>query len=317
MKKNVLFLLVSVFSITVISAQTKYEAVDKTVQKLGALPTLNVARIADTVSISFTDKEEKARAIFYWIANNIAIDPKAVKQGDNKLTLPEKVTELRRSTPLGFSLLFQEMCSHVNIRCLSVDGYVRHSSAEINEPADEINHSWNVVQLGQSPETWFYVDAYNAAGALDKKMTLFSKAFTGEYFFADRQLFNIVYFPDNSAWQLGGGPKSKKEFFAMPFIGNEAFPLELRKPLPVTGFIKTKIGTPVVFSFSATGTNRPKNISLLIGDEKKQPKPEPVNFDDSGSSIKFSYAFKKEDTYPVKVVADGKTVLEYIVEVNE
>lgn len=298
-------------------AQPKYENVDETVKKFGSLPTLNVARIADTITAAFSGKEEQARAIFYWIANNISIDPKAVKQNDNKNTLPETVIELRRSNALGFSLLFQEMCSHVNIRCLSVDGYVKYSAAEINEKADEKNHSWNVVQLGQSPETWYYADAYKASGFLDKKMTAFTKQFTGEYFFTDRQLFNLAYYPDNEAWQLGLGPKSLKDFYALPVLGNGAFDLGLRKPVPATGYIKTKVGIPVVFSFGATGDKRPKEISLLIGDDRKPIKPEPMDFDDSGAAIRFTYKFKKEDTYPVKIVADGKEVLQYMVEVNE
>ncbi len=313
------FLLVLILaSYSILFAQTKYDAVDRVVQKLGSLPNVNVAIVADTISETFTDKEQKARAIFYWIANNIAIDAKAVKQNDAKNTLPEKVMELRKTTPLGFSLLFQEMCSHVKIRCLSVDGFVKNYAAEINDPADEINYSWNVVQLGQSPETWYYVDASKASGALDKKMNTFTRQFTSEYFFADRTIFNLAYFPDNAAWQLGNtGPKSKKDFYNLVVVNNEAFAVGLGKPLPIIGTIKTKINVEVIFSFNLFEYKIPKNISLIIGDEKKQPKPEPMNFTDNGGSIKFAYRFKKEDTFPIKVLADGREVLQYNVEVKE
>ncbi len=319
MKKSLLTLL-SFIAISICFAQTinpKYKKVDDAVQKLGALTKFNVADIADTITENFSTNEEKARAIFYWIANNIAIDPKAIKQQDEKNKLPEKVIELRRATPLGFSLLVQEMCSYAKIRCLSVDGFVKNHAYEINEKSDEKNYSWNVVQLGQSPETWYYIDACRASGFLDPKLTSFTKHFTSQYFFADKKLFNLIYFPDNMAWQLGGGNKSIKDFYALPIIGNEAIGLEMKKLLPLTGLIKTTIAKPVSFSFSVNNDNTIQKISILIGDEKKKQKEEPMNFENNGGDIRFAYTFKKDDTFPIQIVVDGKIMLQYIVQVAE
>ena len=316
MKKIVLLLIVLATN-TVLNAQNKYKAIDDAVEKLGPLNNFNVAVIADTITRNFTDNEQKARAIFYWIAHNIEIDPKATKQNDNKNTLPEKVIALRKATPLGFSLLVQEMCSDANIRCLSVDGFVKNYAAEINETADEKNYSWNVVQLGQSPERWYYIDAARASGYLDKKLTSFTKQFTSEYFFADRKLFNLTYYPDNSAWQLGGGIKSLKDYYTLPVICNTAFALGMGKPSPITGTIKASLKKPAMFTFPVSGNVEIKNISLIMGDEKKQSKPEAMNFENTGSAISFSYQFKKEDTFPLRIVADGKDILQYMVEVTE
>lgn len=299
------------------NAQIKYKEVDESVEKFGTLADLNVARIADTITAAFSDREQKARAIYYWITHNIAIDPKAVKQNDTKNTLPERVIELRRGNAVGFSLLFQEMCSHVNIRCLTVDGYIRFSAAEINEKADEKNHSWNVVQLGQSPENWYYADAFRGSGFLDKKMTTFTKQFKGELFFANRILFNLASFPDNSAWQLGPGPKSLKEFAALPVIGTAAFSLGVRKLTPALGFIKGNLKKPVVFNIGISGADELKSITILAGDDKKALKPEEIEFSNDGASLRFSYQFKKEDSYPVKIMADGKELLQYMAEISE
>jgi hypothetical protein len=319
MKKFFLSLVVcstTFISIAQISV-SKYKYVDDAVQKLGIFPTKNVAEIAEAITSKFSSNEDKARAIFYWIANNIAIDPKAVSRQDEKNKLPEKVIEIRKATPLGFSLLVREMCSYAKIRCLSVDGFVKNHTAEINEKADEKNYSWNVVQLGQSPETWYYIDACRASGFLDPKQTVFTKQFTSQYFFAEKKLFNQIYFPDNLAWMLGGGNKSIKDFYALPIIGNEAIGLEFRKLAPLTGVIKTVTNKPVDFSFSINNDNTIKKISILIGEEKKKQKEEPMNFDNNNGDIKFSYTFKKEDTFPIQIVADGKIVLQYIVEVKE
>ena len=60
--------------------QSKYKNIDEAVEKLGPLNNFNVAVIADTITEKFADNEQKARAIFYWIANNIQLDPKGTKQ---------------------------------------------------------------------------------------------------------------------------------------------------------------------------------------------------------------------------------------------
>jgi transglutaminase/protease-like cytokinesis protein 3 len=181
-----------------------YTTTDNFIKNLGSLDSLNVARIADTLTRRLSDKEQKARAIFYWIANNIALDLKAIKSNDQRKSLPEDVVKMRKGTPLGFAKLFQEMSSLANIRCLVVDGYVKANTDDINSPSDESNHSWNVVQLGLSPDQWYFVDVAKASGYTDKKMSSFTREFTSNYFFPDKALFNLDHFPDNDAWQLGG-----------------------------------------------------------------------------------------------------------------
>ena len=314
--KKIFPLLLIILSAFISHAQpSAYKSVDAAVEKLGSLSAFNVATIADTITAYFPGSEQKARAIFYWIANNISIDPKATKQNDKKNTVPEKVIELRKTTPLGFSLLLQEMCSDVNIRCISVDGYMKYSAEDINQPADEVNHSWNVVQLGQSPDTWFFVDACRASGYLDLKMTTFTKEFTPGFFFTEKKLFNLANYPDNAAWQLGGGPKALKEFYSFPVVSNYAMETGVGKPDPLIGYVKANLKTPVTFKFTPTAPI--KIITVIFGDLKKQPKPEEMKFNDNGGVISFDYKFKKEETYPFRILADGKEILEYMVEVNE
>ncbi len=297
---------------------SQYSATDNFVQKLGSLDSLNVARIADTLTRRVADKEQKARAIFYWISNNIAWDIKAMRSGDQRKSNPEDVIKLRKATPLGYAKLFQEMSSIANIRCLVVDGYVKNYSDDINNPADEINHSWNVVQLGQSPEQWYFVDVARAGGNFaDKKMTMYKPGFTSNYFFPDRALFNLDHFPDNDAWQLGGGPKSRKDFYALPVIDRAAYDIGLKKPVPVSGLIKTKTKTKVNFSFVYADEATISNVSLLIGEGKKMQKPEPMNFTAANGVVNFSYQFKTGDSFPVAVLVDGKEMLHYLVEVTE
>lgn len=315
--KNVLFLLTAFIFCTGSYAQNNYSATDQFVQKQGSMDSLNLAQIAQKITAVSSDKEQQARAIFYWIANNIALDPRAIKGNDQRKSLPEDVVKLRKGTALGFAKLYQEMASIANIRCLVVDGFIRTGIEDLNSPADEINHSWNVVQLGQSPDSWYVLDAAKGSGILDKKMTVFTKKFTSGYFFTDKTLFNLDHFADNDAWQLGPGTKTIKEFYSLPVIGPAAYEYVLKKPTPATGHIKTKTKGKVSFSLPMNSGESITTVSLLIGEGRKMQKPEPMNFSYTGGAITFSYQFKTEDTYPVQVLVDGKPILEYMVEVSE
>jgi hypothetical protein len=298
-------------------SNTKYQKTDNFIFEIGPLEKSNVATIADTITSSFSDKEIKARSIYTWIANNIEMDPKAIRSGDNKNTEPENVIKLRKTTPLGFALLFQEMCSQADIRCLVVDGYTKYNAEQINEMPDAINFSWNVVQLGTSPNAWFYVDVAKASGYLDTKQTRFTHKFSGDYFFANKNVFNLDHFPDNILWQLNEGPKSTKDFYSLPLIHEGTYQLGITKPNPMNGFIKTKPTTSNLFSFKVNDVQNITNISIVIGEGAKQQKPERVNFTTKGNEIFFSYIFKKEDTYPMKIMVDGKDVITYLVESSE
>ncbi len=293
-----------------------YAPVDSIVKTFGALKEYNLAVITDTITRPFAEKEAKARAIFYWIANNISLDPKAISRNDQRMKHPENVVEKRMGTALGFSLLFQEMCSLVKIRCLSIDGYVKNSVEEITDSYEEINHSWNVVQLGQSPEQWFYVDAAKASGYLDDRQKEFTIDFTSEYFFANRELFNLDHYPDNSAWQLGKGPGKLKSFYSLPLLSSATYKYGVTAVNPEDGLIKTKINQPVAFSFPYSG-EKIETVILEMGRNSRKKNSPPMNFTTSGNTLAFSYSFKEEDDYPVHIIVNGRPFASYLVEVRE
>ena len=210
-----------------VDAQNDYSIVDNYVKSLGSLDTLNMGTISYTVTKKFADPKEKVRAIFDWIAYNINYDLKAGKNNDNEKTSTELVLKTRKATAVGFAGLFQDMCSVVKIRCLTVDGYAKFTTEQIIEKPDGLNHTWAVVQLGQSPDSWYYVDPTWASGYADDKMTKFTKAFNADYFFADKSIFNYQHFPDNSAWLIGEGTRSSSTFFSLPLVKSAAYEYKL------------------------------------------------------------------------------------------
>lgn len=321
MKTCSTYLCIAVLLFGAIAAQAqtnnRYKIVDEYVQSLGSLDTLNAGTISHLLTKKFPDNADKTRAIFYWIANNISIDLKMAKKGSNEKMQSEIVLKTRKANANGYASLFQDMCSVAKIRCLTVDGYIKKTVDDINNVPDEFNHTWVVVQLGQSPEAWYYVDPEWGAGYTDSKATIFTKKFNDSYFFAHKTLFNLQHYPDNLAWQLGGtGTKSIKDFFGQPIVKKEASEFVISSFLPVTGFIKTNTKKPVQFSFKVSPDTKIEIVALQIGTDKKS-RTKTVDYTFNRGVVSFGYKFDEEDSYPVTILINNKPVLGYYAEISE
>lgn len=302
-----------------LSAQTNnrdFKAVDAYVKSLGTLEGMSMATVNNVVSNKFTDKIDKARAIYYWIANNISYDVKLTRSNNKLKNTPADVVLTRKATGPGFANLFQDMCSSADIRCLTVDGFVKYNTQEIGEKDQEINHSWAVVQLGQSPEEWYYVDPAFGSGYLNADMKEFTKAYTDAYFFTDKETFNTQHYPDNEAWKLGKAGKSKSDFFDMPVVKVAAIELGIKRFLPNEGKLKAKVNKAVKFSFTLKSTEEITKVELATG-EKKKYKVEEIQYSNSASVLSFTYKFQDANTYPVTIFVNGKEFVLYQAEIEE
>jgi transglutaminase/protease-like cytokinesis protein 3 len=313
---------VIVFSTVLFCSRTQaqviadFKKVDSYVQSLGQMDSLNMGTITHIITKNFDDNLDKVRAIYYWVANNIGFDIKKYKSGGNEKMTSDEVLKTRKANAYGYATLFQDMCSVVKIRCLTVDGYVKHSVEDINEKPDGFNHTWVVVQLGTSPESWYYADPTFASGYIDDKLTSFTKAFTDVYFFPEKTIFNYQHLPDNTAWLLGPGAKDLKTFLAYPVVKTPAYELGLTRFSPVNGFIKTKLKNPVEFSLNIKPGTNIELVSLqIIQGKKKETKTMDYSF--QNGIIRFSHKFAEADTYPVNILVNNKMLLSYVTEVSE
>lgn len=299
------------------SQSDRYKAVDDYVLSLGNLDTLNAGTISYILTKKFPDNTDKVRAIYVWITHHIAMDIKQLKKGGNEKMLSDVVLKTRKANANGYAALFQDMCSVAKIRCLTVDGYIKKNTEDINNIPDEFNHTWAVVQLGQSPETWYYVDPCMGSGYVDEKLTGFTQKFSNNYFFADKAIFNLQHFPDNMAWQLGNsGPKTVKDFFAQPIVKDNAYEFGISNFQPLPGMIKTTTKKPVAFSFKTRSNAAVEIVSLQVGPEKKT-RIKTVDYTINSGMVSFTYKFDEEETYPVTVLVNNKPVLVYLAEITE
>lgn len=322
MKKKIITLILPslLLLITTLTAQTnsdRFKTVDEYVKSLGSLDTLNVGTISHILTRKFPESTDKVRAIYYWITNNISIDVKLAKKAGNEKMLSEDVLKTRKANANGYTTLFQDMCSVAKIRCLTVDGYIKKTTDDINNIPDEFNHTWAVIQLGQSPDSWYYIDPEWGSGYVDDKLTTFTKKFDDRYFFASKSLFNLQHFPDNMAWQLGNtGPKSLKEFFSQPIVKRDAIEFGITSFLPNEGFIKATTKKAVSFNFKVPSNTKIDIVSLQLGTDKKS-RTKTVDYTFNNGTVSFTYKFDEEDGYPVTVLINNKPVLGYIAEISE
>lgn len=316
--KKIFFLILAAVSVSA-TAQTNgkdFTAIDEYIKGLGSMEGMSTATIDNVVINHFDDKVDKLRAIYTWIALNIAYDVKAARTNSTMKNTPADVLVTRKAVGIGFASLFQDMCSSAGIRCLTVDGFVKYNTTQIGEKGTEINHSWAVVQLGQSPDTWYYVDPAFGSGHLEADMKSFTKSFSGAYFFTDKATFNLQHFPNNEAWKLGPGPRGKGEFYSLPLVRTAAVEYGIKKLVPDDGILKVKLNKPVYFSYVISNDKEPiTSVALGMG-EKKKYKVKDVEFTQSSGMLSFSYKFAEDGNFPVMVLVNGKEFVVYAVEVN-
>ena len=309
-------MIIAAIPVSAQSGTTDFKVVDDYVKSVGSLDTLNAGTISYIITKKFPDPKDKVRAIFDWIAYNICYDLKAGRNNDNEKIGSDVVLKTRKATAAGYAALFQDMCSVVKIRCLTVNGYAKFKTEHLNEKPDDFNHTWAVVQLGTSPDTWYYVDPTWGSGYTDEKVTKYTKAYNEDYFFADKTIFNYQHYPDNEAWQLGDGPKNLGAFLSLPLVKDAAYEFKIGKINPREGSIKTSTKNAVAFRLNIRTRTPIEIVSLEIGEEKKK-KIKTVDHTFTGGNLSFSYKFEEEDTYPVTVLINNKPVLGYVVEVSE
>lgn len=292
-----------------------FKAIDDAIKKMGALDSMTMGTISNLVTKNYSDKTDQARAIFDWIAYNISFDYKSARNGGSEKNTSPEVLLSRKATAAGYANLFQDMCSIAGIRCLTVDGYIKNNVEQIGESKPELNHTWDVVQLGQSPEAWYIVDPCWGSGYTDPEFKSYTKAFNPDYFFADLTIFNWQHYPGNTAWHLGPKPKNRGDFFDLPLVKSMAYELGLKRFTPNSGNVKAKAGKPFAFSFQINSNEEINKVTLAIGEGKKIINKE-VKFSANGSSITFNYTFPEEDNFPVSVYVNGKELVAYNITVE-
>lgn len=310
---KIVLILATVYLFANINANAQdYAAVDQKVAALKMIDTLDVRTLGRYIGGKFTQPNEKVRAFYYWIANNIAFDLKAYTGDADPANEPGVVLKKRKGTSLGYANLFQEFCTANDIRCLKIDGYAKYSVFDLENPVTAINHTWNIVQLGKTPDKWQNVDVSWAAGTANIDMSKFTKRYTDAWFFTDKNVFSYTHFARIDEWRMANKTMKIKEFNKLPVIREGYVKFGGAKFTPADGITKVKEGGKFIITIQLTKASEITKVDLQLSDDKNAKK-EPAIFTQKGNILTITIPNKEGDEIPVYVFLNDFFTLGYFV----
>ncbi|AMM50339.1 hypothetical protein TH61_02910 [Rufibacter sp. DG15C] len=205
--KRFVLLLLSIFYAAASFAQKSvpYAAVDKKVIQLTQKQTMTLEELAKIISQHFTTPEERTRAAFVWLTENIVYDIQALYLtppiGKNKY-LVEQTLKTKKAVCEGYAEVFQTLCNRMGIKAYMVTGYTA-----VNNQISSQAHAWCAAQLNGK---WFLFDPTWGAGYVTGKT--FTKHRNEQYFKADPASLAPTHLPSDPLWQFSTAPITGREF---------------------------------------------------------------------------------------------------------
>ena len=149
---------------------------------------------------------EKAYALFYWMAENIAYDANGYFSGVRDVT-PEGVYRNGYGVCSGYSRLFKYIGTYIGLNVICVSGYAKGVGYSTEHKISGTNHEWNMIQLDG---IYYPIDSTWGAGYLNGRY--FQKEFKEFYFCPEPEQLFSSHFPVDPKWQLITPSLSVEEF---------------------------------------------------------------------------------------------------------
>ena len=214
--------------------------------------------MAKNLTTPFKTQQEKVRAIFIWITDNISYDfdkyfidkanggytriygtsMKEIEIKRQKLKQEKilKTYQTGKGVCEDYSFLFEAMCQSVSIEAKTIVGFARFNPADIGRMSKNINHAWNSVKIDGK---WYLLDATWAAGTTDFRTGIFTKKFQEGFYLTDPEIFILNHFPEESKFQYLDKPLSFESFSNYPFIHDGYYDYEALSFSPYNAFINS------------------------------------------------------------------------------
>jgi transglutaminase/protease-like cytokinesis protein 3 len=198
--------------------------VDSTVNAM-RITTHDLEVLEDTLTASFATDSEKVRAIFYWMAENIAYDyDKYQASGSNPHhALPEGMDEekfeykllydviaKRKGVCSDYAEVFKYICDFAHIPCTCIYGYGLGPLVKFSFfTGPESNHEWNAVMIHKK---WYLLDVTWAATTMINNGKRTKRPRDDHYYLCPPDEFIHDHHPDDPGWQMIAAPLSPKEW---------------------------------------------------------------------------------------------------------
>jgi transglutaminase/protease-like cytokinesis protein 3 len=233
------------------------------------------AELASSLTVSCTNDEQKVKAIFYWITDNIAYRTSPnVTRRNKKLTVVDESNDTAALKPLdervaetvledrvavcdGYARLFKTLCNYSGVQAEVVHGYAR-TDATKRIQRFRPNHSWNAVMIDS---VWYLLDVTWASGYITWHGNQFVRQLDPQYFLSSPAQFIREHYPDDLKWALMDDPPLMPEFRHSPFKQKSFSKYRIVSYKPEAGVIEVNKGDTVVFSVETADALKDSRVS--------------------------------------------------------
>ncbi len=257
--------------------------------------------ITDLINHDFSLPDEKARAIYYWIAHHIVYDVEATSSLQRRISYTseeqKKAKELKirnkwakkciaagKAECEGYATLYKCMCDLVSVPCIIIPGNVKRSENDIGNPKLKTNHAWNAVQINGE---WKIVDVTWAAGYIDYSTRTFYPVFDDVFFLTEPDRYVYSHFPADTNYLFTDC--TKEQYIDFPFYYSEYIDKDYVIIEPKTGILKVKGNSRVTFKIKSE-----KGVDHLWYSFDEEPVLHKILVQKKGDSYEFMVPFTSQ-----------------------
>jgi hypothetical protein len=191
------------------SSPPDYTAIDRHALSAPASVQTSFRSLGEWLAGPCRSDEEKARALFRWITQNISYDVNALLAGGPISGNAEDALQSKKGVCEGYAGLFMELANAAGLKAAKISGFAKGYGYSAGHPLDRTpNHSWNAVSIDGH---WKLLDCTWGAGYIgdDRK---FHRAFEPHFFFTPPEEFIYDHLPEKPGWQLLDPPRSRRDY---------------------------------------------------------------------------------------------------------
>ena len=211
--------------------------------------TKDLDSLIHVIEKKFSKEEEKVRAIYFWVTDNIAYDMDGLYRG-KMISTKEEALLKKRCVCSGYADILDYSFSKMGLESAVVTGIARTLNAKMEWDVNSWmnGHAWNAVRVEGS---WRLIDATWASGYA--YFDVFKKKRNDGYFFTSPHMFLLDHFPSIAKWQLmGDSAISKKQFYDQPFALFNFHKAGLLSISPSVAIVRGQPGNVIEFSFTSS-----------------------------------------------------------------
>lgn len=279
-------------------------------------------KLADKIKTDFTTEEEKARAIFTWIALNVHYDLKSYyaqssnpqiaysfsseeeriqKEQKFRRDSAAKLLRTKKGVCQDYASLFHTLCELVGLKCMTITGTSKTVLNHIGKLPKASDHAWNAVKIA---ETWRLIDVTWASGMANFETGKMMQKFNDAYFFTPPAIFFLNHFSDDKRYTMTD--KTAEDFAALPLYYGTYLKSGYEIITPEQGVFSLKDTQSIPFQIA----DLPEN-SLIAYVFSNDNKIVPVNFQRQENRALFEIPLSKRNRGYLTIYVNRESVVAY------